>query len=315
MITVMRAPAYLVVQDRGREGCRAQGVPPGGALDCLSLDAGNALLGNQRSAAALEWSLTGGSLRFEARVAFVLTGAESDATMRGARVARNRVTQAESGDVLDVQELLRGRFLYVCVAGGIDVPKVLGGRGTYLPGKFGGFRGRRLATGDVLPIGSVLAPTYAGELPVRLDVLAMAPPFRLLVGPQARALSAGGWKTLLDADLSVSDRSDRVGYRLNAPPLEQPRASRMESEPTCIGALQVPPGGEPIALMADGPTVGGYPKIGVVASTDIPRLAQCIPGERIRLVKTTLDEVLSDLTATEQRFAELCQLTGARWDA
>lgn len=315
MITVMRAPAYLVVQDRGREGYRAQGVPPGGALDSLSLDAGNAMLGNQRSAAALEWSLTGGSLRFEAHVAFVLTGAESGAIMRGVRVARNRVTHAERGDVLDVQELLRGRFLYVCVVGGIDVPEVLGGRGTYLPGKFGGFRGRRLATGDVLPVGKSLATTYAGELPVQLDVLARAPRFRLLVGPQAKAVSPRGWKTLLEAELSVSDRSDRVGYRLNAPPLHQPRARAMESEPTCIGALQLPPGGEPIALMADGPTVGGYPKIGVVASIDIPRLAQCIPGERIRLVKTTLDEVLSDWTATEQRFAELCQLTGAPWGA
>jgi biotin-dependent carboxylase-like uncharacterized protein len=315
MITVTRAAAYLVLQDRGRDGYRAQGVPPGGALDRLSLDAGNALLGNERSAAALEWSLTGGSLRFDHDTAFVLTGAESVATLRDTAIQRNRVTYAERGDVLDVQRLVRGRFLYVCVAGGIDVPIVLGGRGTYLPGKFGGFSGRRIATGDLLPVGDALKPPNPAELPLELDVLARAPRFRLLVGPQAKAVSAKGWKTLLDAELSVSERSDRVGYRLNASPLQRTRAGDMRSEPTCVGALQLPPSGEPIALMADGPTVGGYPKIGIVASTDIPRLAQCTPGERIRLMRTELDEVLHDLTATEQHLAKLCKLTGTRWDA
>jgi antagonist of KipI len=315
MITVTRAPAYLVVQDRGRDGYRGQGVPPGGALDRLSLDAGNALLGNQQSAAALEWSLTGGALRFEDHTALVLTGAESVATLRGTTLQRNQVTRAKRGDVLDIQRLLRGRFLYVCVAGGIDVPMVLGGRGTYLPGKFGGFSGRRIATGDLLPVGNALGPANAAELPLELDVLSRAPRFRLLSGPQAKAVSARDWKSLLDADLSVSDRSDRVGYRLNAPPLQRTRIADMQSEPTCVGAVQLPPSGEPIALMADGPTVGGYPKIGIVASTDIPRLAQCTPGERIRLMRTELDEVIVDLTATDQRLGELCQLTGARWGA
>jgi biotin-dependent carboxylase-like uncharacterized protein len=315
MIAVTRAPAYLVVQDRGRDGYRAQGVPPGGALDRLSLDAGNALLGNRRSAAALEWSLTGGSLRFEADIAFVLTGAEAVATFHGIAVQRNRTSYAKRGDVLEVQRLVRGRFLYVCVAGGIDVPKVLGGRGTYLPGKFGGFSGKRIATGDLLPIGDARVSANAAELPLELDVLARPPRFRLLIGPQAKAVSAKDWKTLLDAELSVSDRSDRVGYRLNAPPFQRARIGDMQSEPTCVGALQLPPSGEPIAIMADGPTVGGYPKIGIVASTDVPRLAQCIPGEKIRLMRAELDEVLTDLTATEQRLAQLCQLTGARWDA
>lgn len=315
MITVTRAAAYLVVQDHGRDGYRAQGVPPGGALDRLSLDAGNALLGNQRSAAALEWSLSGGSLRFEKHTAFVLTGAESAATLSGSAVQRNQITYASRGDVLDIERLLRGRFLYVCVAGGIDVPVVLGGRGTYLPGKFGGFSGRRLATGDVLPIGAALEPRSAAGLPVELDVLGRAPHFRVLQGPQAKALSSTGWSALLDADVSVSDRSDRIGYRLTAPPLQHARVGDMQSEPTCVGALQLPPGGELVALMADGPTVGGYPKIGIVASGDIPRLAQCTPGERIRLMSAELDEVLGDLTATEERFTELCQLTGARWDA
>jgi biotin-dependent carboxylase-like uncharacterized protein len=314
MIAVSRAPVYLVVQDRGRDGYRAQGVPPGGALDRLSLDAGNALLGNQRSAAALEWSLTGGALRFEDDTAFVLTGAEAVATLRETAVQRNRVSYAKRGDVLDVQRLLRGRFLYVCVAGGIDVPMVLGGRGTYLPGKFGGFSGRRIKAGDLLPIGDPFEPANAAELPLDLDVLARPPRFRLIVGPQAKAVSAKGWKTLLEAELSVSDRSDRVGYRVIAPPFQRTRIGDMRSEPTCVGALQLPPSGEPIAIMADGPTVGGYPKIGIVASTDVPRLAQCAPGEKIRLMRTELDEVITDLAATEQRLTQLCQLTGARWD-
>lgn len=315
MITVTHAPAYLVVQDGGRDGYRAQGVPPGGALDRLSLDAGNTLVGNKRSAAALEWSLTGGSLRFEDRTTFVLTGAESVATLRGMAVQRNQITSADRDDVLEVERLLHGRLLYLCLAGGIDVPVVLGGKGTYLPGKFGGFCGRRLATGDVLPVGGALGPTHAAELPPELDVLARAPHFRLLRGPQAEALSRRDWSTFLDAELTVSDGSDRVGYRFSAPPFEPAQLGDMQSEPTCVGAVQLPPGGEPIVLMTDGPTLGGYPKIGVVASTDVPRLAQCTPGERIRFMEAGWEDILADLLATQQRFTELCQLTGARWDA
>jgi antagonist of KipI len=166
-----------------------------------------------------------------------------------------------------------------------------------------------------LPVGDALEPANAAELPLELDVLARAPRFHLLIGPQAKAVSARGWKTLLTAELSVSERSDRVGYRLNAPPFQRTRIGDMQSEPTCVGALQLPPSGEAIAIMADGPTVGGYPKIGIVASTDVPRLAQCAPGEKIRLVQTELDEVVTDLTTTEERLTQLCQLTGARWDA
>jgi biotin-dependent carboxylase-like uncharacterized protein len=315
MITVARAPAYLVVQDRGRDGYRAQGVPPGGALDRLSLDAGNALLGNQRSAAALEWSLTGGSLRFEDDTAFVLTGAECVGTLRASAVRRNDVVFAKRGDVLDIQRLLRGRFLYVGIAGGIDVPTVLGGRGTYLPGKFGGFSGRRIATGDVLATGNARGSATAGQLPLELDVLARPPRFRLLPGPQAKAVTARDWETIFNSELTVSDRSDRVGYRLNAPPLQRTPVGDIQSEPTCVGAIQLPPSGEPIVLMADGPTVGGYPKIGVIASVDVPRLAQCAPGEAIRLARTELDEAVAELSATDQRLFELCELTGVRWDA
>ena len=130
MIEVLRAPAFAAVQDGGREGHRAAGVPPGGVLDALSLGAGNALLGNEAGAAGIEWALSGGALRFHADARVVLAGARVDATLDGVPSPTGRVLAARAGAELAIERLVGGRLLYVCVAGGIDVPIVLDGRGS-----------------------------------------------------------------------------------------------------------------------------------------------------------------------------------------
>ena len=308
MIEVLRAPAYATVQDAGRERFRSSGVPRGGAMDMLSLVSGNAVVGNDPRAAAIEWALTGGSLRFEQDTIFALTGAAVEARIGDAPAPHGRALRAASGDVLRIDAITGGRFLYVCFRGGIRVPEVLGGRGTYLPGSFGGLGGRRLLTGDSFALGGEPdTPAVEGALPIELSSLAASGPIGIMQGPQAEMLSLEEWSALAELELNVSPQSDRTGYRLTG--LERTRATAAigRSEPSCTGAVQLTPGGELIVLMADGPTVGGYPKIGVVAAGHLPRLAQTPVGGK---VKFRLIEAVEAVTLLATQRSALERLGG-----
>ena len=158
MITISRAPPYLTVQDAGRKQSRWSGVPQGGAMDFTAMSAANAIAGNSLNAAALEWALGGGSIRFDRDCTFALAGATARATLAGQAVAPCTTTYARAGDELTVEQIVTGRFLYLAVAGGIDVLPVLGSRSTYLPGRFGGYEGRMLKSGDSAETRIVLKP-------------------------------------------------------------------------------------------------------------------------------------------------------------
>ena len=301
MIEVTRAPAFAAVQDGGRSGRRSEGVPPGGALDPFSLRLGNALLGNDPDAAAVEWALTGGSLQFRSDVHVVLTGAEIRARLDRARVHGGQVLAAAAGSELEVERLERGRVAYVCVAGGIDVPAVLGGRGSYLPAAFGGLQGRLLCRGDVLPIGAPsglaragarLPPDACGVLPLGA---AVTPSIEVLPGPESSVLSQPQWDRLLSRKLMVDAWSDRMGFRLSGADPDVQQYPDRRSEPACVGAVQLTPDGTLIVLMQDGPTVGGYPRIAVVATVALPRLAQRRPEERVALRLVRPAEALAAL--------------------
>lgn len=306
MITVVRAPAYATVQDPGRDGMRSQGVPPGGAMDVVSLRAANALLGNEPGAAGIEWALTGGELRFDQPTAFVLTGAEADSQLNGRSIAANRVCAAGTGETLSVARLTRGRFLYMGIAGGIDVPHQLGARGTYVPGVFGGFHGRVLRNGDELPVADPKSqPLIDRELPPELRTIDHDSSLVIVRGPQAGELDDSAWAALATAELVVSRASDRTGYRLEGLKLPPASSAIERSEPTCPGAVQLTPSGELIVLMADGPTVGGYPKIAVVATVDLPRLAQRMPGELVRFHVLSVANARTLLAAREASLGAL----------
>lgn len=317
MMRVEAAPPYLAVQDGGWRGLRASGMPAGGAIDRWALAVANLLAGNAPDAAALEWALGGGAVRFEADCTLALAGAEAEATLAGARADACTVLRARAGDVLRVERLTRGRFLYLAVGGGIGVPAVLGARATYLPGAFGGHEGRLLRAGDALPLGAAAdasslsradgslsrteadaSPSQAGRtapvgwrLPEGLRP-AYDPhlPLRVVAGPQAALFGGDAWRTLEGEAFRVSRASDRAGYRLEGPPLRADVAAALPSEAACAGAVQVPDGGAPIVLMPDGPTVGGYPKIAVVASADLPSLSQRAPGDEVRFRVVSVEE-------------------------
>lgn len=290
-VTVVRMTGLATVQDCGRPGFRADGVPLCGAMDLAALFLANELVRNPGDEAAIEWALAGGALRFDSPAVAAVAGAEVELTCNGAFVANNVALELNAGDELAIGGFVRGAYAYVAVRGGIAVPKALGSRSTYLPAGFGGLGGRRLRTGDVVPLGtaaegkrrvSTTSPT-PGERGVIRTV-------RAIEGPNAEAFTVSFREAFWRDEFTLSANSNRTGYRLERTAQQDHATRSAPSEPACVGAIQVPDGSGAIVLMADGPTVGGYPKIGVVAAVDIPALAQCVPGDRVRFELIAVDE-------------------------
>ncbi|HEX6629014.1 MAG TPA: biotin-dependent carboxyltransferase family protein [Gemmatimonadaceae bacterium] len=290
MIRVAKAPPYLAIQDAGRTRFRAAGVPRGGAMDLFAMRAANLIVGNQADSAVLEWALGGGSLSFLSALSFALVGASARATIGGKTVAPCTITRAAAGEQLVIEQFLTGRFLYVAVSGGFDVPPLLGSRSNYLPGHFGGLEGRLLKTGDELPVGTARSSPAEGfhcaaELMPRYDNETV----HITRGPQADLFSDDAFRVLSESTHRVSSASDRTGYKVDGPSVGASPGS-LPSEAACPGAIQVPGDGHPIILMADAPTVGGYPKIAVVSEADIPIVAQRRPGETLRFEIITIEQ-------------------------
>ncbi len=278
MISVGKAPAYATIQDTGRRGYLVSGVPRAGAMDHAALLTLNALLGNHPHAAGIEWALTGGQFDFQESSTFAIGGAECAASLNGMEIEAYRAYRVTAGDAVVIEAPSTGRFLYVCVAGGIDCEPVMNSRSTYLPGSFGGIDGRRLKSGDVLKVGATKGrkrPQVSDPLPDILRPTLRADVVRYV------ARETGDAHRPFSGSFSVSTASDRTGYRLSG--VVSIDGASVTSEPVCPGVIQLPPGGEPIVLMADAPTIGGYRIMGAVISADLGVLAQRVPGEVIRL--------------------------------
>jgi antagonist of KipI len=291
VITVTKAPPYLTIQDGGRVSSRSSGVPRGGAMDTFALSAANALVGNEPGAAVLEWALGGGALRVDNDCTICFAGASARIRIGAAMIAPCTTTLAHAGDEIVVEQISGGRFMYFAFNGGLDVPVLLGSRSTYLPGRFGGFGGAMIRTGDVLRLlradEDPPAPGFhcAGDLMPHYDSGIV----HVIGGPQSELFDESAWRTFLSSEYRISPASDRTGYRFDGPSIGSPPMS-LPSEAGCAGAIQVPGDGLPIALMADAPTVGGYAKLAVVSEADLPILAQRRPGESIRFELITLEQ-------------------------
>ncbi|MDQ6716914.1 MAG: biotin-dependent carboxyltransferase family protein [Gemmatimonadota bacterium] len=289
-ITVVRAAPYLTVQDFGRTRYREFGVPRCGAMDRYALGAANSVLGNDPECAGLEWALGGGVLRFDTACRFAIGGATADASLDAAAVSSLTAFTANAGDALEIGRFTSGRFLYVAVEGGILIEQLLGSGSTYLPAHFGGVEGRLMKSGDILPVGPSATPgrpDFSAPDGLRIDYSRSA--IRVIPGPQWSLFSESDRTLFFSQQYTVSRSSDRMGYRLEGAPLSA-ELGLLPSEAVCEGTIQLPPDGLPIVLMADSPTVGGYPKIGVVSATDLPVLAQRNPGGAIRFELTTVED-------------------------
>ncbi len=291
-------PGFLTtVQDLGRPLGEPLGAPAGGAMDRLALMAANALVGNPPGAAGLEFALTGPVLQVgdsPACGALVAAAGRGYALeIGGRRVPLWMAARARCGETITLRAT-GGGWGYLAVSGSLAVPEVLGSRSTCLRAGFGGLEGRPLQAGDQLPLAGDSAAAYecAGlELPGELrPAYSDHPLIDVILGPQESAFSPEAVHAFLSQEYALTPACDRMGYRLQGSALARQNPAELLSEGVAMGAVQVPQDGQPIVLMADRQTTGGYPKIGVVSGASLPLLAQCPPGAgavRFRAVSVT----------------------------
>jgi KipI family sensor histidine kinase inhibitor len=282
---VLDAGGLTTVQDAGRPGWQHLGVSPGGAADPVMAAVVNRLVGNPDDAAVLECAMRGPRLRFHeaARVAWL--GWNDDRA--------GRPVCLHAGAEIDLRRPTRALRGYLAVAGGIDVPRVLGSRATDLRAGFGGFHGRVLRDGDPLPVGRPRVGPHAGCW--RVNWPQATPPdglleLRFLTGVQHAWFPEKTRRTFRECIYQISPVSDRTGARLDGTALECDETAELPSQPVVAGSVQVPPDGRPIVLLAERQTIGGYPQIAHVISADLPKLARAWPGARLRFREVTLDE-------------------------
>lgn len=308
-IIVHRPGLLTTVQDLGRWGHQAWGVPVAGPMDSYSHRLANLIVGNVPAAATLEITLLGPDLEFDAPATIALCGAEFDVTLNGLPMATTVSVRVPQGGRLQFGRRRTGARAYLAVSGGITTEPVLGSRATHLVSQMGGLGGRALVAGDRVPfvagesVGARRAPMVTLPSSGRARL-------RILPGPQADWFAPEAGATLTSVSFRVSPRSNRMGYRLEGPPLMRARESEPISEPLAFGAIQVPAAGAPILLMADRQTAGGYPKIAVVIAADLPIAGQLAPGDFVEFTWCTRREAATALIARERPLLRVIDLEG-----
>ncbi|HWE64229.1 MAG TPA: 5-oxoprolinase subunit PxpB [Chloroflexota bacterium] len=304
-LRVVRAGPLATVQDRGRSGLGALGYGTAGAMDHEALRIANALVGNDPDAAAIELTLDGGEFEAIGDLTIAIAGADLAPSIDEAPAPHARACALRAGMRLRFGARRTGLRAYLAVAGGIALPAVLGSRATDLVAQLGGLDGRALRTGDVLPIHMTGAPgSWALDqvpLPRAADELVV----RVVWGPQDDWFDEATRQRFSDAAFAVSARSDRTGLRLEGTPVMPARRVELSSEGVVPGAIQVPADGNPIVLLADGRSIGGYPKIATVISADLHRLGQVTAGTRLRFSPVTAAEAREAARAWEARLRQV----------
>jgi biotin-dependent carboxylase-like uncharacterized protein len=288
---IVQDPGPLTtVQDLGRPGYLRVGIPGSGPLDREAFLLANRLVGNPDDAAGLECTLIGPRLEFTDERLAAVTGADMVLTLNGSAVEAWQGLRVRPGDVLRLGPARRGVRAYVAVAGGIETPLVLGSRATYVRGRLGGLEGRALRKGDRLPLGPVAAVRPRRLHPGRIPVYGAEALVHVVLGPQDDRFTAAGIAALLEGPYEMLPQSDRMGARLKGPFIEHTRGHDIISDGVALGGIQVIGEGQPIVLLADRQSTGGYTKIATVCSFDIGRVAQVKPGGRLRFRRVTVGE-------------------------
>lgn len=289
LLRVVAPGPFTTLQDGGRTGWLRFGVAPSGALDPRALAVANLLVGNRRDAGALEMTLAGGTFAVEGgSIRIAVAGADMPLAIDGREAARDRSHTLAPSSLLRIGAAQHGARAYLAASGGFAVAPVFGSVSTHVRSGIGG---GVLRAGDVVPL--------AGEPPVgsELGFAAAAPPtnaqVRITPGPQQDYFAEDAIAALLDAPYIVAARSDRMGLRLEGKPLAHSGGFNIVSDGIAPGSIQVPGNGQPIVLLADRQTTGGYPKIATVISADLPMLGQARPGDTIRFARVTLDEAVA----------------------
>ncbi len=290
MIRILDPGPQTTVQDAGRTGQLRYGIPPSGPVDRFAFVVANRLAGNPDGAAALECTLIGPRFEAEAACAVAVTGADMPFTINGAEAPRWATVALEAGDVVKLGPARSGVRAYVAVAGGLDVPLVMGSRATYLRGRLGGLQGRALRKDDRLGTLAAPAPRARRVDPRAVPVYGGEPTLRAVLGPQADRFTREGIGALLGNAYEMLPQSDRMGARLRGPRIAHARGHDIISDGIALGSIQVPGDGQPIVLLVDRQSTGGYTKLATVCSFDVGRIAQVKPGQSVRFRAVTVDE-------------------------
>lgn len=304
MLEILDPGLLTTVQDAGRKGWARYGVPPSGPLDEVAFTAANVLVGNLPDAAALESTFTGPTLRVMRECLIAVCGATFDLWVGTLPVPMWHAVYVRAGRLITFGARRSGARAYLAVSGGIALPLFLGSQATYLPGGFGGLDGRALRAGDRLPLGAANLHNPA-QSAGRVWPADHCPPYtpqptlRVVLGPQDDYFTAEGLTTFLSGDYQLTPGADRMGVRLQGPPIAHRGPTGIVSDGVVAGSVQVPPDGQPIVMLADHQTTGGYPKIATVIRADLPLLAQCLPGDGVRFAAVTLVEA-------RRAFSSLC---------
>jgi len=288
------------LQDLGRYGYSHLGISVAGAADRLSLRIANLLVGNDENAPALEMTLLGATLEFDERCVVALTGADCDAKLATSLLHLAEAVEVPAGAVLKCGSMRTRARCYLAVQGGFNVPRVMGSTATDVRGGFGGFEGRRLKAGDLLPVRSRGSARTRRLKPGALDAVSRQDAIRLTRGAQQEWFGPEAFATLFSSPYSISDQSDRTGLRLQGQPLQPRQKSQLLTDGIPLGAMQVPQDGQPIILFVDQQTTGGYPKIANVIMADMHHVGQLQPHQQVRFREVSIPQAIALLRAQEE---------------
>lgn len=323
MIIVKKAGLLTSIQDLGRRGFQKYGVIVSGAMDRLAHRVANLLVGNEEDLPTIEITLLGPTIEFQQDCLIAICGGDLSATINGKPIGLWRPILVKANSELKFGACKTGCRVYLAVAGGFTVPTVMNSKSTYLRAGIGGYEGRPLQTGDQLSVGKTgelsnrimnqLSQFFTEDIveekwqvkPMRFFEMKRGQVVRVIKGRHFHLFSKESQHTFFQNDYTISNQSDRMGYRLKGKELILSEKEEMISEAVNFGTIQVPADGNPIILLADRQTTGGYPKIGQVASVDLGILAQAKPGDRIRFTEISFEKAQFLYLKRERKIHEL----------
>jgi len=309
-LKIMNGGFMTTIQDMGRYGYQETGMAVSGVMDTRAASLANILVGNDENEAVIEVTMMGPTMEFTADNLIAVTGGDLGASVDGNPIPTYQAVLVRAGQTLKFAGLKNGARAFIAFAGGLDVPVVMGSKSTNLKSKIGGLEGRKLAAGDEIAFcePKKWLPNMAKRVLAVPDFSAKEHTLRVILGPQNDHFMQRGIDTFLNSTYTITNEYDRMGCRMEGNLIRHKNGGDIITDGISFGAVQVPSHGNPIVMMADHQTTGGYTKIANVISVDLPILAQCMPGHKIRFQWVTVEAAQKLYRAQKKEFAELKEL-------
>lgn len=291
MIKIIKPGPFTTIQDKGRWGYQRFGISVAGAMDDFATRVANILVGNDEYSAVIESTFLGPEIQFDCDEIISITGADMKPRLNGRQVPMWTTVLVNEGDILSFSNAERGLRTYVAFSRGINVPEIMGSKSTFTRGELGGYKGRKLASGDEIDLGIRDLCNLGGYLPSEfIPIYKEEEIIRVIMGPQDDCFTEEAIDTFLGSKYTITSEADRMGYRLDGPKLTHKNGADIISDGIVFGSIQAPGHGAPIIMMADRATTGGYTKIATVITPDLSILAQMGPGKSVNFKSISLDE-------------------------